>query len=121
MAQGMLRVVQPCSGKPLCTGHRVRPQHPLVGLRGTNVEVLPERTPESLQVVDGPLPERRVGIEAPSPLLEPTKIVSELCPLDARGAGSPEQFALFNAVHQKLRAAALITARRRRRSTKPRE
>src|SRR5258708_19392403 len=71
MTQRMLRIVEARPGKPFSARPRASPKHPFVGLRGANVEVLPERTPESLLIVDGPLPQRRVSIEPSSAFRKP--------------------------------------------------
>ncbi len=55
-AQGMFRIVEFSAGEPASTGHGTVGEHLLVGAAADDVEVLPDRTPETLQVVYRPLP-----------------------------------------------------------------
>src|ERR1700722_13104286 len=109
----MLRIVQACAGKPLRARHRASSQYSLVRARRPDVEVLPERPPETFQILDRPLPQRRIGIEAPSAFGEPAHIVCQVCIRNPRGARRPEQVALIHFVHAATTPISTISAGRR--------
>src|SRR5699024_11108289 len=54
--QGMLGVVDAGAGEPLGTGHGPARQHVGVGLIGDDVEEVPDRAPEAVQIADRPAP-----------------------------------------------------------------
>ena len=54
-AEQPLGVAQLGPGKPLGAGHLAAPQHAVV--RGVDLEPVPERTPEAVEVLDGPAPQ----------------------------------------------------------------
>ncbi len=98
MAQCMLCIIQQRAGEPLRAGHIAPAEDPLVRLGGLNSEIVPKRAPEAIQVIDRPLPQCRVGIEAPAARRKPTKIMRQMRPLDALRARSPQQVAFLNRI-----------------------
>src|SRR5205814_8906312 len=77
-AQRVLGVVQPRALEPAGPGHLAVGEDRVVG-PGPDVEVAPDRGPESLEVVDRPRPEVRVRREvAPDALGEPAHVAGQL-------------------------------------------
>src|SRR5262249_8689220 len=58
---------------------------------GLNPEVVPDRAPESLDVLDRPAPQRRVAVELePALLPQPAHVGRQARALDLGGGGLPE-------------------------------
>ena len=75
----VLGVVQAGAGEPLRTGHLPRAEDPLVWRPGPDLEELPERAPEPLEVIDRPAPELVVaGMIDPAGVAEPLEVAPEL-------------------------------------------
>ena len=83
-AEHALGVVELRAREPHRAGHRRVRQHPLV--RAARGEAVPHRRPEALEVVDGPLPQRRV-VRGPAVRHEPRHVRS----LAQRGRRFPQQ------------------------------
>src|SRR5262249_16874467 len=66
--QHMLRIVETGTGKPFGARHAALPEHARVWGRGIDREVIPQRLPEPLQVLDRPAPQCAVVREMPPPL-----------------------------------------------------
>src|SRR2546428_3934073 len=80
VAEDVLRKAERRAGKPLGSRHRPASQDALVWSRGVDMEVLPDRFPEGLELGDGPPPERFVICEAPAPCpLQPLRVFRDIC------------------------------------------
>ncbi len=91
-AEDVLRVGQPRAGEPVGAGHLTAPQHPLVRALRLDLEEVPDRGPEGLDVVDRPLPEIVVAVEVHPPLRgQPPGVGGQRGPLDGLGRRFPEQ------------------------------
>ena len=100
-AEHVLGVVQPRAGEPLRAGHLARAEHALVRRVRADLEVVPDRRPEALEVGDRPAPERVVVREVEAALAaQPLEVAADLeslahvrrrrpedLPLDRRAAG----------------------------------
>ncbi len=83
VAERLVGDVQPRAGKPLRPGHRTPAEHALVRHRGADVEEVPDRAPEALEVGDRPAPQRLVVGERQAALaFEPRQ--------ERRDAGAPD-------------------------------
>src|SRR5207248_8343718 len=81
--QDVLGVVQGGALEPAGAGHVPAGEDPVEAGRGPDVEEVPDRQPEGLEVVDGPLPEVAIGRTADAPgLVEPPEV-----PPGRRGGG----------------------------------
>src|SRR3954471_1052027 len=83
-AEHVLRVVQPRAGEPLGAGHLALGEHSRVRLRRLDLEEVPDRRPELLELVDRPAPQRLVigGVDvAPALVAQPARIAGERRPL----------------------------------------
>ena len=90
-AEDVLGVGQPRAGEPLRAGHLARAQHALVGLRGAGPRRSPRSSPEALEVLDRPPPQRVVVGELHAALgLEPAHVARDGRALDALGGGGPQ-------------------------------
>ena len=87
VTEGVLCVVQRRAGEPGRAGHLVRAEDLLVRRLGADAEVLPDRGPELLDVVDRPLPQLGVVLGQAALARE----ARDLCALDAFGGRRPEQ------------------------------
>ena len=65
----VLREVEPRAREPLRARHLPRPEHPLVRRMRANLEEVPERAPEALEIADRPLMERVIVGEVEPPLV----------------------------------------------------
>src|SRR3954449_5740704 len=73
-----LRVAEPRARKPPGSGHLARAEHALVGLARLDLEELPDRRPEVLELVDRPLPQVGVVLERePARLVEPLAVARD--------------------------------------------
>ncbi len=116
-AEDVLGVVELGPREPLGAGHHALRQDLRVGGRGLDLEEVPDRGPELLQLGDRPLPQRRVvGERSPALGLEPAHVAGHRRPLDALGEGSqrssPRRVALAAG-----RATGRLYHRERRRPT----
>src|SRR5436305_9654315 len=83
-AEDVLRVAEARTRKPLGSRHLARGEHTLVRLARVDLEELPDRGPELLQLVDRPLPQVGVVLEREPPrLVEPVPVARD------RGGGDP--------------------------------
>ncbi len=90
VAHHVLGVVETRAGEPLGAGHLAGAEHPLVRGVGADLEEVPERAPEALQVVDRPAPELVVsGVVDPPGLAQPVEVAPKLGGLPHVGGGSP--------------------------------
>src|SRR4029079_15162421 len=77
--------------EPLGAGHRTRPEHTLVRLRGLDVAERPDGSPEPLDVRHRPAPQLVVAIRLDAACLgEPASVPGDRGTLDARLAGPPQ-------------------------------
>jgi hypothetical protein len=63
MAQHLLRVVDLRAFEPARAGHAVVAEHAGVWRGRLQIEELPDRTPERLEIAHRPAPQRVVGVE----------------------------------------------------------
>src|SRR5262245_1291242 len=90
-ADQVLREVEPRAREPLGARHRPRAEHALVGRVGADLEVRPDRRPETLEVGDRPAPERVVVGEVEPALVEqPREVTADFRPLAHVGRRLPE-------------------------------
>ena len=83
-AERVLGEVEARTGQPLRSRHRARAEDAHVRHRGNDVEPLPDRGPEALEVGRRPLPEGLVvGEVEPSRLLQPAGVAGDRRALDA--------------------------------------
>ena len=81
--EDVLRVVEPRSREPLRSGHPAGAEHALVGRRGLDLEELPDRSPESLEVRRRPAPEIVVAARLDTARLgEPAGVAGQRRALD---------------------------------------
>ena len=114
--QYVLRVIESGSGEPFRAGHGAPAQRARRRHARADVEVLPERAPETLEILHRPAPERRIIVESAAPFAgEPVHEPRQLCALDARRVGRPEQVTLPDHTPLPGTAAALtvVTGRGR--------
>ena len=94
-SQGMLRVVQLRPREPHGARHRVGGEHPFVRRRRLDLEEIPERPPEALEVGDRPLVELGIPRKGEAALgLEPGEVPADLGPLARVRRRGPEHVAL---------------------------
>ena len=89
-AEEVLGVGQPRPREPLRARHLAPAEHALVGLGGLDVEELPDRAPEALEVVDRPPPQLVVVALAPDRARE----AGDRRALGALGGRAPQQLRL---------------------------
>jgi hypothetical protein len=95
--QHMSGVVEPGGGKPAGAGHRPLPQgrggrrRRRPGDGWSNLEVLPDRRPEGVEVGHRPLPQGVVAGERQTPvLLQPAQVMADAAVLEDIGGRGPE-------------------------------
>ena len=87
--QAALGEVEPRAGEPDRAGHPVVGQHRVVRGHRVEAEVVPDAGPEAVEVVDAPLPQLVVRVEAAAgALLEPAQVAGDLRPLEALRVGT---------------------------------
>ena len=75
----VLGVVQPRAREPLRARHLARPEHALVRRVRADLEVLPDRRPEALEVGDRPAPQGVVVVEVEAALAaQPVQVAPDL-------------------------------------------
>ena len=95
-AEHVLGEVQACAREPLGARHLARAEHALVRRVRADLEEVPDRCPERLEVGDGPLPELLVAGELESALGgKPLEVATEDEPLPGVLGRRPEHLALF--------------------------
>ena len=91
VTEDVFRVVQLRALEPARAGHGALGQDPLVRARRADVEVVPDRAPELLQLRHRPAPELFVGADGdPALALQPAHVGGHGGTLDALVAGLPE-------------------------------
>ena len=90
-AEDVLRVAEPRTREPLGSRHLASGEHALVRLARLDLEELPDRRPELLELVDRPLPEVGVVAEGePACLVEPLPVARDRRGGDPLGARLPD-------------------------------
>src|SRR3954453_18510723 len=90
-AEDVLRIAEPCAREPMGSRHLASGEHALVRLARLDLEELPDRRPELLELVDRPLPQLGVAIEAePAYLVEPLAVARDRRGRDPLGARLPD-------------------------------
>ena len=80
VAKRLVGDVQPRAGKPLRPGHRTPAEHALVRHRRPDIEEVPDRAPEALEIGDRPAPQRFVVGELQAALaLKPRQERRDAC------------------------------------------
>ena len=91
----VLGVVQARAGEPLRARHLAGPEHTLVRRVRADLEEVPDRSPEALEVGDRPLPQLVVAGEVETPLVaQPLEVAAEHEPLPGVSRRRPEHLAL---------------------------
>ena len=95
-AHGVRRVVQLRAREPLRSGHGVGCQHPLVRCVRPDLEEVPERAPEALEIRDRPAVEVVVVAERePALRLEPVEVAADLAVAAGVRGRRPEHLPLL--------------------------
>lgn len=92
-SQGVFGVIQPSAGEPVGTGHGPIGEDFGVGLIGDDVEEVPDRTPEPVEVAHRPLPQIVIPCHGFASAL--VGVVGEVGDLRSRGlvgVGKPDRF-----------------------------
>src|SRR2546423_14158507 len=83
-SEDMLRVAQACAREPFRAGHLPPGEHALVRLARLDLEELPDRAPEILELVDRPPPKVGITLE-----LKAARLVEPLAVAGDRGGRDP--------------------------------
>ncbi len=103
VAEDVLGVVEPRAGEPLGAGHLALGEDRRRLAVGLDVEEVPDRPPERVEVVDRPAPQLLVAREPQAALgLEPAHELGQPRPLDHLRGRLPEQIPSSRGAHRSL-------------------